>query len=350
MKGNKHMKPKYIFISILAVLFVFPLIGTFAQQAPDSIHITVLTTFDYPGTGNSTAPQKINDAGDIVGSYTDSSGVTRGFIRFRDGTFSAPIVEPNDTENFTRPIGINNSRLISGEYAGSDGHLHGFFLSFSTFREYDVPNSVDTELGGINNAGDFAGGFVPTNTGIEQAFVNIDGRVHPINITGSTFSTAYQLNASDAFEGYYIDSLGFFHGYYQDSSRRLHFPIDAPDSAGVTILFGNNDSNWIVGRYVTEDGVTHGLFFVPPNRFFTFDFPGFTFTSLNGINQTGLICGRYEDSSGIGHGIIAQVRNGPEANETGTEMKAYDSLSLVSPVNPPSLVKPSALRGEMPAY
>jgi hypothetical protein len=35
-------------------------------------------------------------------------------------------------------------------------------------------------------------------------------------------------------------------------------------------------------------------------------------------------------------------------------MKAYDSLSLVTPLNPPSLVKPvnpspSARRGEMPA-
>ena len=51
------MKPKQIFISILAVLFVFPLMGTFAQQAPDSVSITVITTFDYPGTGNLTLPQ-----------------------------------------------------------------------------------------------------------------------------------------------------------------------------------------------------------------------------------------------------------------------------------------------------
>ncbi len=46
------MKPKQIFISILAVLFVFPLMGTFAQQAPNSGSIEVITTFDYPGTGN----------------------------------------------------------------------------------------------------------------------------------------------------------------------------------------------------------------------------------------------------------------------------------------------------------
>ena len=46
------MKPKQIFISILAVLFVFPLMGTFAQQAANSGSIEVITTFDYPGTGS----------------------------------------------------------------------------------------------------------------------------------------------------------------------------------------------------------------------------------------------------------------------------------------------------------
>jgi hypothetical protein len=81
------MKPKQIFISILVVLFVFPLMG-FAQQAPNSRSIEVITTFDYPGTGNSTEPQKINERGDVVGAYIDSLGVTRGFVRFSDGSFS----------------------------------------------------------------------------------------------------------------------------------------------------------------------------------------------------------------------------------------------------------------------
>ena len=44
------MKSKQIIISILAVLFVFPLMGTFAQQAPNSGSIEVITTFDYPGS------------------------------------------------------------------------------------------------------------------------------------------------------------------------------------------------------------------------------------------------------------------------------------------------------------
>src|SRR5437899_12762946 len=106
------MKPKQIFNSILAVLFLFPLMGTFAQQAPDSVSIRVITTFDYPGTGNYTHPQKINDTNDIVGGYFDSSAVTtRGFVRFSDGTFSAPLVDPNDTCNFRLARGINHSSL-----------------------------------------------------------------------------------------------------------------------------------------------------------------------------------------------------------------------------------------------
>src|SRR5438094_6789056 len=101
------MKPKHIFISILAVLFVFPLMGTFAQQAPNSVSIKVITTFDYPGGVISTRPQKINDRGTMAGIYIDSLGALRGFVRFVNGSFSAPIVEPNDTENFTEGRGIN---------------------------------------------------------------------------------------------------------------------------------------------------------------------------------------------------------------------------------------------------
>src|ERR1051326_4199334 len=95
------MKPKQIFISILAVLFMFPLMGTFAQQAPSSGSIEVITTFNYPGAGNQTLPQKINERGDVVGEFIDSSGVTRGFVRFSNGSFSDPIVDPNDTVGFT---------------------------------------------------------------------------------------------------------------------------------------------------------------------------------------------------------------------------------------------------------
>src|SRR5262249_26451948 len=155
------METKQIVISILTVLFVFPLMETFAQQAANSGSIEVITTFDYPGAGNNTLPQKINERGDIVGVFIDSNLITRAFVRFSDGSFSDPIVDPNDTVGFTEGRGINNSRTVNGDYAISDGTIHSFFLSGGIFTEYDVPGAIQTNLLSINDAGDFTGGFDP---------------------------------------------------------------------------------------------------------------------------------------------------------------------------------------------
>src|SRR4026209_1231038 len=175
------MKTKQLVISIQAVLFAFPVMGTFAQQAAPSFSIEVVTTFDYPGTGNQTLPQKINERGDIVGEFIDSSGVTRGFVRFSDGSFSDPIVDPNDTVGFTEGRGINNSRTVCGDYATSDGNLHGFFLSGGTFTEYDIPGAVFTAVLAINNPADFAGTFID-GSGIQQAVVSVGGTVTVVSV------------------------------------------------------------------------------------------------------------------------------------------------------------------------
>ena len=319
------MKPKHIFNIILAVLFVFPLMGTFAQQAANSGSIEVITTFDYPGTGNSTLPQKINERGDIVGEFIDSNGVTRAFVRFSDGSFSDPIVDPNDTVGFTEGRGINNSRTVCGDYVISDGTLHSFFLSGGTFTEYDVPGAVQTNLLSINDAASFTGGFDPDGSGIFQGFVSVGGTLTSFSVPAALSTFAYETNNSNELVvGYYIDSSGILHGYFRDANGALHFPIDPPGSVQ-TILFGDNNRNWVVGRYADGSGVTHGLFFTAPNNFFTFDYPGSTFTSLNGINAQGFICGRYGDASGVAHGIIARVRGTPPTKAAAPEMKAHNS-------------------------
>jgi uncharacterized membrane protein len=339
------MKPKQIIISILAVLFVFPLMGTFAQQAPSSGSIEVIMTFDYPGAGNLTLPQKINERGDVVGEFIDSNGVTRAFVRFSDGSFSDPIVDPNDTVGFTEGRGINNLRTVCGDYVISDGTLHSFFLSGGTFTEYDVPGAVQTNLLSINDAASFTGGFDPDGSGIFQGFVSVGGTLTSFSVPAALSTFAYEINNSNQLVvGYYIDSSVILHGYFRDANGALHFPIDPSGSVG-TVLFGLNDKNWVVGRYADSSGATHGLFFVPPDRFFTFDYPGSTFTSLNGINDQGVICGRYVDASGIAHGFLARVRGTPPTNAAGPEMKAFASPSRVTPLNP----LPSAWGDAMPA-
>src|SRR5690242_9778659 len=74
--------------------------------------VQVLAMIDYPGSGNSTTLQGINDLGDVTGYFEDGTGATRSFIRYADGSFSAPIVEPNDVGNLTVAKDIDNTGRI----------------------------------------------------------------------------------------------------------------------------------------------------------------------------------------------------------------------------------------------
>ena len=300
------MKTSLRLVGCAVGFLALALTGALAQspESPAAFSIQLLSTFDYPGTGNQTRPQKISDMDDVVGIYVDSSLVSRGFIMLENGTFSAPIVDPNDTGNLTEGRGINNSRLVCGDYLdGTLGTFHGFFFKNNHYRNYDVPDSTTTIVLGLNNAGDFAGSVTPTG-GIQQAFLSIGGTVTEFAVPNATATLAYQLNTTNQSCGYYVDSAGITHGLFRDSDGAVHAPIDPVGSTG-TILFGNNDRNLIVGRYSDATGATHGILFLPPNQFVVYDFPGSTFTSLNGINKQGLVVGRYTDASGIDHGILA---------------------------------------------
>ena len=306
------MRAKNLFIHILAVLISLPLFGTVTRAAM----IEVLETFDFPGEGNATLPQKISDQGVIVGAVIDINGVAKGFYRSRNGRFSDAFVAPNDTGNLTQGRGINNKRRICGEYLnGSDGTFHGYFLSHSNFLEFDVTDTLDTIPLGINNASDFVGSVILSD-GTQPAFVSLGGSVTTFAVPDATATLAYQLNSSNQITGYYLDVAAVTHGYLRESDSTLTFPIDPPGSTG-TILFGNNDSNWVVGRYADSAGVTHGLFFMTPDDFLTFDFPDSTFTSLNGISSQGVICGRYVDASGIAHGFLAKLNPNATSKPNG---------------------------------
>jgi len=323
------MRARHVFVYIIAALVALPLVGTATSAAT----IEVVETFDFPGVGRLTEPQKINDQGDIVGSVVDTaSGAIRGFYRGRGGNLSGGFVEPNDTGNLTQGRGVNNAREICGTYTnGSDGTSHGYFLAHRVFTEFDLPNVSGTVPLGINNAGDFAGTFIESDGITQEAFLSLSGTITTFAVPDASATLAYQVNASNQSTGYYVDADGVTpHGYLRDSDGTLTFPID-PDGSVGTVLFGNNDSNWIVGRYADAAGITHGLFFMTPGEFVTFDFPGSTFTSLNGINAHGLICGRYVDALGDEHGFIAKVNPNGTSEPNKTNALPVTSIKTVQP-------------------
>jgi len=314
-------------------------LGAFAET-PAGFSVQLITTFDYPGSGNSTRPERISDLGDIVGYYIDLSLVHRGFIRFRNGNFSAPLVDPNDTGGITEGWGINNSRLVCGYYLDAASGDRGFFWRAGMFHNFDVPGSSLTLLVGLNNAGDFCGSDLP-RSGVQSAFFSVGGVITEFTVPRATDSLAEQINSSNQVCGVYLDDSFVSHGYYRDSDGTIYGPIDVVGSTGTGII-GNNDSNWMVGRYSDSGGLTHGLLFIPPNRYITYDYPGSTFTSLNGINVQGIIVGRYLDpSSGIEHGIIARVvRTAADQSTQGVTPQKQSSQAGPLPSRSQVVVEP----------
>jgi hypothetical protein len=299
MHGNR-----FLICTLAGLAGALPL-GLLAQLAPPTI--TVVATFDYPGTGNSTTAYGINNRGDIAGDYLNASNVRRGFVRFSNGQFSAPIVEPNDTANYTRGRGINNARTIDGDFFNTaDNSYHGYILSGGVFTQFDISAGLSTDLYGINDMGNFVGAYGST-TQPNQAFVNIAGTTTVITIAGAYDAGADTINNANQVVGTYSTNSGLvFHGFFRNANGALTFPLDFPGATSTSAI-GLSDRGLIVGHYDFADNVDHGYLLKLPSTFISFDYPGATATSLNGINKNGLIAGRYTDAGGLRHGFLAQV-------------------------------------------
>src|SRR5215467_11641011 len=123
----------------LTTLLLLAAASVYAE--PDAVTITIVATFDVPGYYSDTA----------VTYYKE-------FIRMANGRIISPIIEPNDTGNYTAAFGINSSQTVVGEFL--DSTFHGFFLSHGVYTQYDVDISqFSTGIYGINDAGDFDGSF-----------------------------------------------------------------------------------------------------------------------------------------------------------------------------------------------
>jgi probable HAF family extracellular repeat protein len=108
------------------------------------------------------APQGINDSGNIVGFYGDSSG-RHGFL-YNGGnltTIDAPGSSwPVYGGNFTEAYGINNSGQIVGMFRDEVGVAHGFLNQGTHFTTIDVPNASYTIIHDINDSGKIVGSYL----------------------------------------------------------------------------------------------------------------------------------------------------------------------------------------------
>jgi len=217
------------------------------------------TSFDDPNATVGTEGSDINTSGQIAGSYnfTDPDHPFEGAHGFllNGGIFTA-IDFPAAGVTSTTPNGINDSGDVVGVYRQSSPG-NGFLFSGGVYTTVNVPSpACCTHANGINNAGQIVGQFkVPDDTAPHQGFLKTGGTFTTINFPGATDTTLQGIN-----------NLGDIVGGAQTSNASFGFLLTggnfftiAPPPAIVTAVGAINDQGQIVGLYLDQSSLLHGF-------------------------------------------------------------------------------------------
>lgn len=276
------------------------------ERAADGTYTTV-------DVGNiDTVAFAVNDKGVVGGSYVNrKTGRCPGFLRNTKGK-TKKFDTPDDggiwPENCLIDGPLNASGTIVGGYADAGGAYHSFLrLKNGALTEFDPPGGITSTAYGINDAGEIGGDYY--SSGWHGYIRAADGTFTSFDPPGSPpFTFAGFINAAGEVEGDYEDSSQVFHGFVRepDGSFVLY---DAPDAGtqaggGTGGQGGINKDGTVAGAYFGTDNNPHGYTRAKDGTFTEFDAPGSIATYPFGINDSGVTTGFFIDQYGVFHGFL----------------------------------------------
>jgi hypothetical protein len=212
-------------------------------------------------------------------------------------------------DTFTQLLGVNNAGLIAGYHGSGADAQHpnqGFTLKPPmAFAKEDFPNSVQTQVIGINTKGDTVGFYVDAG-GQTHGFSDLKGVFTTVDAPGTNFNQLLGVNDKGGAAGYSQDATGAQQAYTVQGTTFT--PIMTPGTSAQATGINNNGD--VSGFYVDAMGTTHG-FIVPAGKtLVTVDFMGSTFTQVLGLNNLRDAVGTYTDMQGAIHGFIYSIASG----------------------------------------
>ncbi|MGE5134382.1 MAG: hypothetical protein ACM32E_15950 [Gemmatimonadota bacterium] len=279
---------------------------------------------------------------------------------------------------FNQLLGINNGGRIAGYFgSGAQGHPNKGYLLFTrngmpTFQAENFPNSVQTQVTGLNDRGVTVGFYSPMNNANMMnsnfGFYAWHGRFHTVrfptghpgmppvdqllgvnnfgiavgfytNSQGTNFGYLYNIRTgqfrrvtsprsirhhhrSPSLTATAINNRGDVAGFYDGRGGVTkaflktafgNFITIAYPGAAMTQAFGVNDRDEVVGAYTMGMGnnaKTFGFTWTPRAGFMTVSAPmGQGGTTINGVNDLGDLVGFYTDTAGNTHGLLVLGRH-----------------------------------------
>jgi uncharacterized membrane protein len=279
------------------------LVGSLSERGESRSERTFdFTTIDVPNAVLTTA-WGINARGDIVGSYTDGTGRSHGYL-LRDGEFTT-IDFSASARTEARAIGPKGEIVGVYWFAGEPAvNLHGYLRTKKgAFVPVNDPPHINTVAQRILPDGTILGcrhgiDVMATMRGI---IISREGSIAELDVYGSMENGATpdrrrivglytNMAAANRTEGFLIDDGEFT-------------PLLVPGSDLTQAWDINPAGEEIIGFYRTA-GVFHG-FVLRDEQYITLDVPGATATRIRGINSRGDIVGTYVATNGTTHGFLA---------------------------------------------
>jgi len=260
-------------------LLVIGLLGFVSLLKPSSL------TYTYTTIGAQLFG--INDVGQIVGSYGGYTG-----FEYDQGAFHSVPPIPRD---------INNVGQIVGALSPSGGG----YLYFDGMLTL-LNNTLSAN--GINNLGQIVGN-ADNGAGSFTGFLYSNGTYSPINVPGSSYTQAYDINDLGDIVGFFTYAGEITTQYIHSFVYRngLYSVFDVPDAVQTypygTIVTGINNAGDMVGFYESPSG--RGSFAYSGGVFSTIAVPGaFESTTAFHINNAGQVVGQYS-ADGSSRGFLA---------------------------------------------
>jgi hypothetical protein len=302
MRGRSEL-----FLASAAALLIAVPVASWAQ--------TFTNIVDPNDTTGDTVSSGINDSGQVVGSYFNTT--SGGFVGFSlsGGAYSDVVVSGSAA---TVASGVNNAGLITGTSTDGSGGNHGFTWSGYSASGGALTGGTQTSFDNINASSGSTFGSATNSSGTTVGYFfdtngqhGFSGPVTPtynpttLDDPSGTGTAASDVNSSGKIVG------SFFNGAIEQGfayNGSTYATISDPLGVGGTDVTGIDDAGDVVGYYIDGGGTTHGFieYASDPGVFVTIDDPSSgsatdasgSSTEVLGINDLGYIVGSYVTTTG----------------------------------------------------
>ena len=239
------------------------------------------------------------------------------------------IMYPGST--WTEASGINDAGQIVGTYTDTAGIAHGFMYHNGVYTRMDYPSTAHNYAFGINDQGDLVGSYseVMPRGPYHASLRTAAGVWSPFDFPGNE-TDGRAINTQGDIVGIYNAGYGTpDHGFLKVGDN--YTSIDYP-GASLTYVFGLNDARWVTGTYRDGQGLLKG--FVWKDGVYTaITYPGATETYIGGINNANAMVGWKVEGGKVSGFVATAGKFRPVlvtfANAANTRARAINDLGQI---------------------